>query len=92
MAYSIVFTPEAQAELATLYRDIASAASPIMAARYVDALIAHCGTLRTIPYRGTLRDDVRPGLHITNYLKRSMIAFVNADQVAIVGVFYGGRD
>ncbi len=43
--------------------------------------------------RGTMRDDIRPGLRITNYRKRAVIAFsVLGDTVAIIGVFYGGRD
>ena len=38
------------------------------------------------------RDDVRPGLRITNYKKRAVIAFaVEADQVSIIGIFYGGE-
>jgi plasmid stabilization system protein ParE len=39
-------------------------------------------------YCGTLRDDLRPGLRITHYKKRAVIAFdVEADQVSILGVF-----
>ena len=42
--------------------------------------------------RGTRRDDVRPGLRITSYRKRVVIAFaVDADQVQIIGIFYGGQ-
>ena len=40
-----------------------------------------------------MRDDVRPGLRITNYKKRAVIAFdVDAEQVSILGIFYGGQD
>lgn len=40
-----------------------------------------------------MRDDVRPGLRITHYRKRAVIAFdVAADLVSIIGVFYGGQD
>ena len=36
---------------------------------------------------------MRPGLRITNYKKRAVIAFdVVAKQVSIVGVFYGGQN
>jgi hypothetical protein len=36
---------------------------------------------------------VRPGLRVTNYKKRAVIAFdVVADRVSIIGVFYGGQD
>jgi plasmid stabilization system protein ParE len=45
------------------------------------------------PLSGTQRDDVRPGLRNTNYRKRAVIAFhVNTEQIAIVGVFYGGQN
>ena len=47
------------------------------------------------PCRGIRRDDIRPGLRITNYKKRVVIAFdvdVDAALVSILGVFYGGQD
>ena len=93
MRYTVVFTPEAQEQLAALYRYIAVAASPTIAERYVSAVIAYCEGLQTFPHRGTRRDDIRPGLRITNYKKRVAIAFnVDAEQVSILGVFYGGQD
>ncbi len=76
-----------------LYDYIAAAASPGIAARYTEAIIDYCESLQDFPYRGIQRDDVRPGLRITNYRKRTVIAFdVSADLVSILGVFYGGRD
>lgn len=55
--------------------------------------MSYCESLHTFPHRGTMRDDVRPGLRITNYRKRAVIAFdVDAEQVSIIGVFYGGQD
>jgi plasmid stabilization system protein ParE len=46
-----------------------------------------------LPLRGTCRDDIRPGLRITNYKKRTVIAFnVDAELVSIIGVFYAGQD
>lgn len=93
MRYAVVFTPEAQEQLAALYRYIAVAASSTVAERYVSAVIAYCESLQTFPHRGTCRDDIRPGLRITNYKKRVAIAFnVDAEQVSILGVFYGGQD
>jgi plasmid stabilization system protein ParE len=36
---------------------------------------------------------VRPGLRVTHYRKRTVIAFdVDDDRVSIIGVFYGGRN
>ena len=58
-----------------------------------EAIVTYCESLRTFPLRGTMRDDVRPGLRITNYRKRAVIAFdVAGDLVSIIGVFYGGQD
>jgi len=55
--------------------------------------VSHCERLCTFPHRGTARNDVRPGLRITHYKKRAVIAFcVDADLVSIIGVFYGGQD
>lgn len=40
-----------------------------------------------------MRDDIRPDLRITHYKKRTVIAFaVVAEQVSIIGMFYGGQD
>lgn len=55
--------------------------------------MAHCEGFRELPRRAVRRDDVRPGLHITHYKGRAVIAFtVDEERVSIIGVFYGGRD
>ena len=91
--YTVIFTPEAQEQLAALYHYIAVAASPEVAARYTNAIVTYCEGLHTFPLRGTCRDDIRPGLRITHYKKRTVIAFdVDAELVSIIGVFYGGQD
>jgi plasmid stabilization system protein ParE len=91
--YAVIFTPEAQDQLVALYRYIAAAASPEIAERYTSAIVAYCESLQDFPLRGTRRDDVRPGLRITNYKKRAVIAFaVDAYLVSVIGIFYGGQD
>lgn len=93
MPYAVVFTPEAEEQLAALYRYIKDEASPEIALRYTSAIVVHCESLRDFPHRVIRRDDIRPGLHITNYKGRAVIAFtVDAERVSIIGVFYGGRD
>ena len=67
MNYRVVFSPEAEEQLAALFRYIAAAASPQVAARYTNAIITYCEGLCTFAQRGAMRDDVRPGLRITNY-------------------------
>jgi toxin ParE1/3/4 len=93
--YGVVFAPEAEDDLAELYDYIAEHGSPTVAARYTEAIVEYCEGLASFAHRGTRRDDIRPGLRITNYKRRAVIAFeVNegSNTVAILGVYYGGRD
>lgn len=91
--YTVIFTPEAQEQLVTLYRYIASAASPEIAERYISSIVTYCENMRDFPHRGTSRDDIRQGLRITNYKKRAVITFaMGTDLISIIGVFYGGQD
>lgn len=93
MIYRVVFTPEAEEQIAAQYLYIAKVGSPDIAVRYTEAVISYCESLCTFPLRGSMRDDIRPGLRITHYKKRAVIAFdVGIDQVSIIGVFYGGQD
>jgi toxin ParE1/3/4 len=93
MNHHIVFSPEAEDQLSDLYRYIAEAASPNIAARYTEAIVSYCESLNMFPHRGIMRDDVRLGLRITHYKKRVVIAFdVDTDRVSIIGIFYGGQD
>lgn len=57
--------------------------------------MAHCEGLAVFPHRGTMRDDIRPGLRTSSYKKRAVIATYVDDetqQITILGVFYGGQD
>lgn len=93
MTHPVVFSPDAEEQLVALYRYIADAASPDIAAGYTEAIVGYCEGLQTFPHRGIQRDDIRPGLRITHYKKRTVIAFsVNGAKVSILGVFYGGQD
>lgn len=93
MTWRIVFSPEAEEQLINLYRHIADDRSPEIAARYTDAIITYCEGLSTFPHRGTPRDDIRPGIRITHYRKRTIIAFSTTDEVvSILGIFYRGQD
>jgi plasmid stabilization system protein ParE len=95
-AWTVVFAPEAEDQLVSLYEYIANEQGlPKTAARYLDAIIADCESLAHLPHRGTRRDDIRPGLRITHHKHRLVIAFEADDAsmtVSILGIFYGGRD
>ena len=95
MSYRVVFTPEAQRQLEELFFHVASASSTATAQRYTSAIVGTCERLSLFPHRGTLREDIRPGLRVSHHRGRTIIAYAVEErppQVAILGVFYGGQD
>jgi plasmid stabilization system protein ParE len=93
MMYSVIYAPEAEAQLVALFLHIAEAASPEIAARYTDAIVEQCESLKTFPMRGARRDDIRPGLRVFGFRRRVSIAFeVTGEVVTILGIFYGGQN
>ncbi len=91
--YLVVFRPEAVQQLEELYNFIAGAGSPGNAAGFTESIVSFCESLADFPYRGVSRDDLRPALRTIGYRKRVVIAYaVLNETVAIVGIFYGGRD
>jgi toxin ParE1/3/4 len=65
--FSVEFAPEAADQLEALEEYIAGQGSPETASAYVEAIMAYCENLQSFAHRGTMRDDIRPGLRITNY-------------------------
>jgi toxin ParE1/3/4 len=93
VAYRVVFAPEARAQLLSIYRYIAGEAGLPVALAFTTAIVDYCESFTTFPNRGTRRDDLRPGLRTIGFRRRVTIAFdVDDETIAIVGVFYGGRD
>ena len=93
MAHRVVFSPEAEAHLVSLYREIAHHKSAGIADRFTDSIVDYCEGFEISPFRGRRRDDIRPGLRIVGFRRRATIAFVVDDKsVVILGVFYRGRN
>jgi plasmid stabilization system protein ParE len=91
--HRVVFAPEAEEQLVALYFQLAAAASPDIAIRYVEAIVEQCESLETFPIRGKLRDEIRPGLRTFGFRRRVTVAFeVATATVTILGVFYAGQD
>ena len=89
----VVFSPEAEAQLVALYRYIALNASPIIARRFSEAILARCEALDQMQRQGTPRDDLRPGLRTLSFHRRVVIAYaVDKATVTIIGIFYGGQN
>jgi toxin ParE1/3/4 len=92
-AYRVVFSPEAETQLLSIYRWIAEKAAPTIAEGFTGAIVDYCEKLETVPERGTRRDDLRPGLWTIGFHHRVTIAFAVEDNtVTIIGIFYGGQD
>lgn len=95
MTFRIRFAPQALDQLDALEDRIVSAGFPLAAARYIDSLFEFFESLAQFPLRGTRRDDLLPGLRVTNFRHRTIIAFVaDVDQcvLSILGVFHGGQN
>lgn len=82
MAYRIIYHPQAEAELDSLYADIAAQAGDRNAGDYVDGVITFIEGLETFPERGTIRESRVPGLRIIGYRRSVSVAFlVRGDDV-----------
>ncbi len=93
MAYRIVFAPEAQAQLVSIYSYVAGEAGSDVALAFTTAIIDYCESFTTFPNRGTRRNDLRPGLRTIGFRKRVTIAFDVEDEIiSVIGIFYGGQD
>jgi toxin ParE1/3/4 len=91
--YRVAYSTRALAQLEALYLYIADAAGPERAMAFVSSITDYCDGLKTFPLRGTLREDIRPGLRLLGFRRRVTIALaVTDDTVSILGVFYGGQD
>lgn len=92
-AYQVTFSELARRQLFEIYDYIADQADPITALGYIERIEAYCRGFSTIAERGTLRDDLRPGLRLVGFERRVTIAFaVAGDQVVILQILYGGRN
>lgn len=67
----------------------------VLANRTVDSIRGFIRSLAKFPHRGKLRDDLRPGLRVIPFKKRTAIAFEIDEPtrcVIILRVFYAGQD
>ena len=91
--YTVRFDERATRQLEGIDDWIASNGSPRAAESFIDAILDECASLGVYPHRGHRRDDILPGLRTLGFRRRVVIVFsVQADTVAILGIFYGGQD
>lgn len=93
MTRHLVVTPEAKAQLNSLYEYLAREASLDIATRYIDAVMARIAGLTDFSHRGTSRGDIRPGLRTIPFRRRLTIAYaVRPQEVRIIGIARAGQD
>jgi toxin ParE1/3/4 len=93
LTHTVIFSPEAEAQLAGIFRYIAAEASPSIAKQFTDDIVTYCETLSDFPDRGTKRHDLRIGMRVAGFRRRVAIAFVvEPAKVIIAGIFHGGQD
>lgn len=93
MDFEVIFTPEAEHQITRIHRYIVEQSSQTVADRYTDALLDYLDGFSVFPERGNKRDDIRPGLRVTHFRRRTVIAFAVDDmRVFITGVYYGGQN
>lgn len=93
--FEVLLDAAAEQDLAEIAAYITERASRTIALGFVDRLEAACLSLADAPYRGTKRDELRPGLRTFGVERRATILFIldeAAQRVVILGVLYGGRD
>jgi len=92
MAYTIIFSPEAEQQIADLHDYISLHGGRAIASRFINELLDYLNGFTIFPERGNRRDDIRPGLRVTNFRHRTVIAFaVDDEQILIAGIYHGGR-
>lgn len=92
MPLRLVYTPDALADLRSVLCYIAGD-NPSAARSFVGAIEQRCRNLCVQPHLGRARGDLGAGLRIASFRRRAIIAYrIEGDDLAIIRVFYGGRD
>lgn len=95
MNYRIRFHPLVAHDLDAIARWILDYAGPDAASRKLAEIEAAIATLKITPHKGSLRDEIAPGLRAIPAGRKAVIAFVvddEAREVLIYAVTYGGAD
>ncbi|MCU0732697.1 MAG: type II toxin-antitoxin system RelE/ParE family toxin [Hyphomonas sp.] len=95
MTYRIRFHPLVARDLDAIVRWILGYAGPDIAGRKLAEIEEAIATLRDTPHKGSIRDEIAPGLRAIPAGRKAVIAFVVDDEVAEVLIFavtYGGAN
>ncbi|EJW10504.1 hypothetical protein A33M_4341 [Rhodovulum sp. PH10] len=92
MTGRVLFSEAAQADLDAIFDWIVDSAGHDRALAYIRRIERRCLDLLPFPQRGTMRDDIRPGLRVIGFERRVAIAFtVRGEDVIVLRLLYAGR-
>lgn len=95
MNYRIKFHPLVARDLDTIAHLIIDYSGPQIAARKLAEIEAAVTSLKDFPHRGSIRNEIVPGLRAIPAGRKAVIAFVvddTAREVLIYAISYGGSD
>lgn len=95
MNYCIRFHPFVASDLEAIAHWILDYAGPAAAAGTLAEIEAAIATLKATPHKGSLRDEIAPGLRAIQASRKAVIAFVvddDAGDLLIYAVTNGGAD
>jgi plasmid stabilization system protein ParE len=93
--YRIRYHPLVARDLDAIAQWILDYAGPEVAARKLVEIEAAIATLKETPHKGSLRDEIAPGLRAIPAGRKAAIAFTvddDAAEILIYAVTYGGAD
>ena len=93
MAHDVTLRPAALGDLTAIYNWVANQSDPATAQVYRERLLAACTSLQDFPSRGSMREDLAPGVRTISFEGRAVIAYLVGDgAVDILRIFHHGRD
>lgn len=92
--YAVRLSPEAQTDLVRIHGRIVEKSSfPITADRYIERVSGFLASLNVFPERGTVRDEIRPGLRIIGFERSASVAFVvEENEVVVLRILAKGQE
>lgn len=91
--WTVVFRASARRDLVDIYADIAEQAGPGVAGRFIERVERYCRSFDLAPERGTVRDDIRPGIRVVGFERRlAVVLAVGPRDVSILRIFRRGVD
>lgn len=92
-SYRVRLTQEAESDLAEIYRYVRrKSASSTVARSYIGRIRRFLQGLETFAERGTIHEQIRPGLRVIGFERRISVAFVvEGEDVVVLRILHAGR-